>query len=172
MQRNREIACRLCAALVGAVLALPLVSCALGEAPSAPSPTSAAAPVLFASNGTWTLTVVGVSANGASSCLNAPPAVAGPYTFPIAVGRTAATVGFVWGVFTDDVDFEGSIAGEVFTATANEGVTQGSCGRSEISTLTGSFSADERHLTAQETDVYHWPDGDVTYTSNWTADHQ
>jgi hypothetical protein len=41
-----------------------------------------------------------------------------------------------------------------------------------VETIEGAFSDDGLSLTAKEVDTYHYPDGDVTYIQNWSANHQ
>ncbi len=175
---------RIAAALLAAAVTLVLAACGNGWGSGAVAPTGPPPQVSPAddpnspsvrSSGAWTVTQVGVSVSGNTRCFVTQPTISSSATQDHGRYPGKSTVEFVEG---EDYDFTGSTAGDTFAAAEVVGaghlaVTgQQSCSWDGVFSVVGTFSADGRHLTAQETDVEHWPDGDVITTFNWTADHQ
>ena len=128
------------------------------------------------SDGAWTLTVTGVSATGASRCVGGSGVAqaAGAYTESMTVVRWSKGVTF----YLPDSPFglDVPVHGNAFALTLNSSAASLQCpaniSQPIVETIEGAFSDDGLSLTAREVDTYHYPDGEVTYIQNWTANHQ
>lgn len=152
---------------VGAVLGAP-------TAPAVPDPNARFAQ----SNGPWTLTTVLNSVSGPTDCFGYPVLVGEPWVdlYPMTVTRTTTTVTIeCCGIRGNDaLTLVAVMSGDNFAATIPEpnGLLFPTryCHQHTISTFTGAFSADGKHLTALEVDTYPLSAGDTILTVGWTAD--
>jgi hypothetical protein len=123
----------------------------------------------------WTVTYTPVSLVGATCGISIGMASS---TEPMTVALTSQTVDFKPGdpKYWEPVDFyeyTGTRTGSSFAARATPNTSSSACGavRSET-TVTGTFSDDGSHLSAQQVDDIEIGDAHIVRIYSWSADRQ
>ncbi len=155
---------------------LLLCSCVNSETPTSPSMSGSGAPGPSFLSGpsasaVWKGMRTVVASTGPDDCLVHDPflstVTAGTIPFGVLANRNGSGLEIMWGdpTFT----YEGTIAGSAFTAVASNSRGWNACvGFSYSSTISGTFSADGRQLTADSIETYVLDSGQTnTFTFRW-----